>query len=147
MSDALIGGAIAAVIGGIAYAIVGLLLERRHERAQKLAIVEALIIETAENLAIYENFTKQKGWWLRPYVVDAYRAYKGHLFFLDKRVRGNIIGAALAMEVCNNVVHRALLRKDAESVGKSPIPRQKELIEQLKSINEELQKWRDEHTR
>ena len=147
MNDAIIGGAIAAVLGAVGGTITGLLLERRREKARRLTIVDSLIAETVENLIICETFIGQQTWWLAPYRLDAYHAYKGQLFFLSKDVRSNIVGAALIMEICSNVMQRALLQEGAESVGKSPIPPQEKLIEQLEAIHEELLKWRAKHIR
>lgn len=148
MNDALIGGAIAAVIGAAGYAIVGLLLERRREKARQLAIVDALIIETAENLTICTTPVARKIWWWAPFKLEAYHAYKGQFFFLPQKVVIKLVEAVFAMEGANIGMQIHVSKVDYKQlVREKPLPPAPELIKQLKFVNKELQKWRAEHTR
>lgn len=148
MSDAIIGGAIAAVIGAGGYTVIGLLLECRREKAQRLVIVNALITETEENLTICETFLGQKMWWLASYRLGAYHAYKGQLPFLHTELRVKLVGAALIMETCNSIIQTVQLKEGSgQSVDKKAMPRQGKLIEQLEFVNKGLHKWKAEHSR
>ena len=148
MTDAIIGGAIAAVIGAVCYAIVGLLLERRREKAQKLAIVDALIIETSENLVICKDFEERELWWTTSFKLEVYKTYKGQLFFLPEDVRVKLVSIALVMEDCNTISQGA---QQAVAFGQNfraeLLSTPKELIEELESVNKGLRKWRVKHTR
>lgn len=148
MTAAIIGGAIAAVIGALCYAIAGLCLERRREKAQKLAIVDALIIETAENLVTCTSTTTRKMWWMTRFRLETYNAYKGHIFFLPKEVRIQLVQAAFAMEGVNIGKQIHISKVDyGQLVKEKPLSLAPELVKQLKFVNEELQKWKAEHTR
>jgi len=148
MNDAIIGGAIAAVMGAVGYAIVGLFLERRREKAQKLTIVDALIIETAENLTICTSPKIREMWWLAPFKLEAYQTYKGQIFFLSEKVRLQLVAAVLVMEGCNVIIQTRLSREGfGQPVDEKPTPIPEYLIKQLEFVNEELRKWRGKHTR
>ena len=142
----MIGGAIAAVMGAVSYAITGLWLERRREKAQQLAIVDALIIETAENMTLYETPAARESWWLSEYRLEAYHAYKSQIFFLPEDVRMKLVPLTFFMEGCNIAVQmRRSQVASGQLIGGEPIPPPPQLFEQLKSVNEELRKWRWEH--
>ena len=148
MTNAIIGGAIAAVIGAVGYAIVGLWQERRREKNQKLAIVDALIIETSENLVICNDFEEHELWWTTSFKLEVYDAYKGHLFFLPEDVRVRLVNTALTMKDWNTTTQ--VLQQEAvfgQNFSVEPMSTPKELIEQLEYANKELRKWRVEHTR
>lgn len=148
MIDALIGGAIAAVIGAVGYAIIGLRLERRREKAQQLAIVNALIVETAENLMVCTSPRIREMWWLSPFKLEAYHAYKGQMFFLPRKVRTQLIAAVLVMEGENVIIQTHQSREGfGQPVDKKPKPIPEYLIKQLKFVNKELRKWSGEHNR
>jgi len=148
MTSAIIGGAIAAVIGAVGYAIVGLYLEHRRGKAQKLAIVEALIIETAENLVTLKNTTTSELWWVASFVLDAYHAYKGQFFFLPEAVSIELAAAVGNMRGLNVIIEDYRSRVGfRRTPSKKTMPPAKELIEQLEFVNDELRKWRWEHTR
>lgn len=148
MTDALIGGAIAAVIGAVGYAIIGLWLERRREKAQQLTIIDSLITETEENLIVCQNPVAREMWWLAPYKLEAYRAYKGQLSFLAEDLRIRLAMAAFHMEGCNIGIQVHQLRVAyGQPVIENPIPPFELLIKDLEFIKEELRKWRKEHTR
>jgi len=148
MTDAIIGGAIAAVIGAVCYAITGLWLERRRENARRLAIVDALIIETEENLKICTHPVAREMWWMAPYKLEAYHAYKGQIFFLPEDVRSRLADAVFVLEGANIGIQVHLSRAAfGQPVNEEPIPPAKELIEMLEFVNEELRKCRKEHTR
>lgn len=148
MTDAIIGGAIAAVIGAVGYAIVGLWLERRHEKARQLTIVDALIVETAENLRICKNFEGDGLWWTASFKLEAYYAYKGQIFFLHEAVRVELADAVFDIENLNAI---SQVMRQAVAFGQDfdtePVTSPKELIERLESVNKELRKWRGKHTR
>jgi hypothetical protein len=146
MIDTIIGGAIAAVIGAVGYAIIGLWLEQRHEKAQQLEIVNALIVETAENLAIIENPVTPKIWYLRPYKLEAYNAYKGQLFFFPEDVHIKLVNAALSMESFNLIAQKY---RSKATLGLVEIEHKtfEHLAGNLKSINEELRKWKAKRIR
>ena len=147
MNEAIIGGAIAAVIGTLAYGGVALWQERRRERAQQLAIVEALIIETAENLVTLKNTTTSELWWLASFVLDAYHTYKGQFFFLPEAVSIQLASAVGNMRGLNVIIEDYRLRVGlGRTAGKKGMPPAKELIEQLEFMNNELRKWRWENT-
>jgi hypothetical protein len=150
MSDALIGGAIAAVIGAVGYAIIDLWLEQRREKAQKLAIVDALVIETSENLVICKDFEERELWWTASFILEAYDACKGQLFLLQlpEDVRVTLVSTALAMKECNTVTQMSQQAVAfGQDFGRGRVATPKELIEQLESVNKGLRKWRVEHTR
>ena len=147
MSDAIIGGAIAAVIGGVCYAIVGLWLEHRREKARQLAIVDALIIETAENLTICTTPITRKMWWWAPFKLEAYHTYKGQFFFLPQKVFIKLVETSFSMEGANIGMQIHVSRVDYKQLVKEqPLTPAPELIKDLKFVNKELQKWRAEHT-
>jgi len=147
MTDAIIGGAIAAVIGALGYAIVGLWLEHRREKAKQLAIVDALIIETVENLTICTTLIARKMWWWAPFKLETYHTYKGQFFFLPQKVVIKLVETAFSMEGANIGMQIHVSRVDYKQLVKEkplePVP---ELIKELKFVNKELQKWRAEHT-
>jgi hypothetical protein len=147
MIDAIIGGAIAAVIGAVCYAIVALLLEHRREKAKQLAIVEALIIETAENLVTCKNTATSELWWLASFQLDAYHAYKGQFFFLPEEVSIQLAAAVHCMEGLDIII-RAYQSREAfkRHVSKETMPPAPLLIEQLEFVNNALRKWRWKHT-
>ena len=147
MSDAIIGGAIAAVIGAVCYAIVGLWLEHHRKESQRLIIVSALIVETAENLIICKGFEKRELWWTSSFKLEAYDAYKSELFFLHEDVRLNLADAVFRMRDSNTT---GQIIQQAAAFGHDltvePMPTTL-TVEQLESVNKELRKWRVEHTR
>jgi hypothetical protein len=148
MTDAIIGGAIAAVIGAIGGVITGLLLERRREKTQRLTIVNALVIETSENLVICKDFEERELWWTVSFKLEAYDSYKGQLFFLPEDVRVRLVNTALAMQESNTITQ---VLQQAAAFGQNfptkPMSTPKELIEQLEFINKELRKWRAKQSR
>lgn len=152
MNDALIGGAIAAVIGAAGYAIVGIWLEHRREKAQRLAIVDALIAETLENLLFCkapEIAPEIAGLQCATlYKLETYRAHKGQLLFLPEDVITRLIAAAFIMEDCNTAI-QTFLSQVVYGRATEPllVPRPRELIEHLEFVDKELRKWRNEHTR
>lgn len=148
MTDVIIGGAIAAVIGAVGYAIVGLWLEHRREKAQRLTIVEALLTETVENLTICGSPKMRKMWWLSPFKLEAYHAYKGQILFLPRAILTQLIAAALVMEGENVVIQIHQSREVyIEALDRTPKPIPEYLTKQLEFVKDELIKWREEHTR
>lgn len=148
MIDTIIGGAIAALMGIVGYIIAGLLLEDRREKAQKLTIVNALIIETAENLTISTNPAAREMWWFAPYKLEAYHAYKGQLFFLSEDVRAHLADAVFIMDGCNIGIQVHQLRVAyGQAIVEETVPPYAPLIEHLEFVDKELRKWREEHTR
>jgi hypothetical protein len=148
MTDAMIGGAIAAVIGAVGYAIVGLWLEHRREKAQRLTIVEALLTETVENLTICGSPKMRKMWWLSPFKLEAYHAYKGQILFLPRAILTQLIAAALVMEGENVVIQIHQSREvHIEALDRTPKPIPEYLTKQLEFVKDELIKWRKQKTR
>lgn len=148
MTDAIIGGAIAAVIGAVGYAIVGLWLEYRREKAQRLTIVEALLTETVENLTICTHPMAREMWWFAPYKLEAYHAHKSKLFFLPEDVRIRLADAVFIMDGCNIGIQVHQLRVAyGQSIEEKPVPPYAPLIEHLEFVDKELRKWRKEHSR
>jgi len=148
MSGTIIGGAIAAVIGIVGGIITGLWLERRHEKAQRLTIVEAILTETVENLTICGSPKMRKMWWLSPFKLEAYHAYKGQILFLPRAILTELIAAALVMERENVVIQMHQSRQVyVEGVDRKPKPIPEYLTKQLEFVKDELIKWRKEHTR
>ena len=148
MSEAIIGGAIAAVIGALCYAGVGLLQELRRERNQQLTIVDSLIIETEENLAFCETTATSHMWWMTPFKVEAYQVYKSQISFLSEEVRIKLVSAKVCMEGLNIII-QAYQSKEAfkSNARKEIMPPLPELIKQLEFVLKELREWRAEHTR
>jgi len=147
MTGAIIGGAIAAVIGVVSGAIISLLLEHRREKVQRLAIVDALIIETEENLTICKSSDIREFWWRAPHKLEAYQSYKGQLWFLPEDVLAELIDATLNMKGRNIDIQTYLSRVVFEQPADAkPVLPSQDLIEQLKFVHEDLQKWRDEHS-
>lgn len=135
------------MIGAVGYVIAILLLERRHEKAQQLTIVDALIIETAENLTICEDPTARKMWPMTPYKLEAYHAYKGQILFLPVDVRMKLAAAVFHMEGGNIAVQmQQLYVVFGPTISEKSMPPPEQLIDALKSANNELQKWREKHT-
>jgi len=148
MIGTIIGGAIAALIGAVGYAIIGLWLEHRREKAKQLAIVNALIVETAENLMVCKSPRIREMWWLSPFRLEAYHAYKGQLSFLPKKVCTQLVAAAIVMGGENVVIQMHQSREvRIEALDRTPKPIPDYLIKQLEFVNKELRKWRAEHTR
>lgn len=148
MSAAIIGGAIAGVLGAAGGAITGLLLEHHREKVRQLAIVNALIIETAENLTICTSPKAREMWWWAPFKLEAYHAYKGQFLFLPKKVRIQLISTAFLMEGVNIGMQIHVSKVDyGQLVKEKPLPPAPELIKELKFVNKELHKWRTENTR
>lgn len=147
MTAAIIGGAIAAVIGAVFYFVAGLWQERRHEKARRLTIVDSLSVETLENLVICKSPEIRTIWWTASYKLEAYRAYKGELLFLSEDVIGHLIAAAFMMEGHNVGIQTYLSRiGSGENVGGQPLPLPQELIEHLEFVDQELRKWAEKHT-
>jgi len=148
MTDAIIGGAIAAVIGALAYGGVALLLEHRREKAKQLAIVDALIIEISENLVTCTSPITREMWWWTRFRLETYNAYKGQIFFLPKEVRIQLVNTAFLMDGANIGMQIYVSKVDYKQLVKEkPLPLAPELIKQLKFVNKELHKWKAEHTR
>ena len=147
MSDAIIGGAIAAVLGAAGGAITGLLLEHHREKVRQLAIVNALIIETEENLTICKSSDIREFWWRAPHKLEAYQSYKGQLSFLPEDVLAELIDATLNMKGRNIEIQTYLSRLAfGQPADAKPVLPSQDLIEQLKFVHEDLQKWRAENT-
>jgi hypothetical protein len=146
MTNAIIGGAIAAVLGAVGGAATGLLLERRREKARKLAIVEALLTEIAANLTICGSPRVREMWWLPAFRLQAYHAYEGQLLFLPTAALSRLVSAALVMEGENIIIQ---MRQSREGFGlpvdkeSKPIPEY--LTKQLEFVKDELIKWRNKH--
>lgn len=148
MIDTLIGGAIAAVIGAVGYAITDFWVERRREKAQQLTIVNALIVETEENLIICKDHTTREMRWLSSYKLEAYGTYKGQLFFLPIVVPTHLIVAANEMEETNTSIQLYLARKaSGQPVVEKAVPDPEYLIEHLEIVSKGLRTWKAEHTR
>jgi len=146
MTSAIIGGAIAAVIGALCYAIAGLCLERRRKKAQQIAIVNALITETEENLTICKSSDIREFWWQAQYQLEAYQSYKGQLWFLPEDVLDELIAATINMRGLNIGIQAYLSRVAyGQSVDAKPILPAQDLIEGLKLIHEDLQEWKQKH--
>jgi len=147
MNDAIIGGAIAAVLGATGGAITAILLERRREKKQQLRIVNALIVDVKQNLRICKELKENALWWTSIFNLEAYDAYKGQLSFLREDVRVKLAGAVFDMKNRNTT---SQIMQQAAAVGHNfdmkPIPTPKNLIGQLELVNAELRKWRHEHT-
>jgi hypothetical protein len=148
MNDAIIGGAIAAVIGAVSGAITSLCQERRREKVQRLAIVDALIAEIEWNLKICKSPVGSEMWWFESYKLEAYHAYKGQLFFLHEDVRGRLGHAVRTLEGINIGARTHLSQVGfGKQVVEKPLRIPEGLIKDLESANEELRNWRTEHTR
>jgi hypothetical protein len=148
MIDTIIGGAIAAVMGGVAYGGVALWQERHRENARRLAIVEALAQEMAENMVIYESVSSGDLWWLASFVLDAYDTYKGQEYFLPDNVTMTLGAAVGTMRGLNAVIEDYRSRHGlGKTPTKNPIPVTKNLFGQLELMYFELNMWREKHTR
>jgi len=148
MTAAIIGGAIAAVIGAVCYVIASLWLERRRKEAEKLTIVDALIAETLENLLICDPPGIPGMQCATLYKLETYRAHKGQLLFLPEDVITRLIAAAFIMEDCNTGIQTFLSQVAyGRATEPLPVPRPRELTEHLEFVDQELRKWRKEHTR
>jgi hypothetical protein len=146
MNDAIIGGAIAAAIGIVGGAITGVWLEHRREKAKRLAIVEAILTETVENLTICGSPKMRKMWWLSPFKLEAYHAYKGQILFLPRAILTQLITAALVMEGENIVIQTHQSREGfGQPVDKEPKPIPEYLTKQLEFVKDELIRWRKKH--
>jgi hypothetical protein len=146
MNDAIIGGAIAAAMGAVAYVYVGVFQDWRREKARQREIVDALITETQENLAIWQTGLGREMWCIVRFRTDAYRAHKGQLSFLPDDVRANLIGAAITMDTCNTITQTMQLQEGfSQHVDKKPIPPVEPLIAQLELVHKALAEWRRKH--
>lgn len=147
MTDAIIGGAIAAIAGALAYAGVGLCLEHRREKAKQRAIVDALIIETEENLRICKSSDIREFWWKAQYQLEAYQSYKGQLWFLPEDALDELIAATINMRGLNIDIQAYLSRVACgQPVDAKPILPAQDLIRELEFAHEDLQKWKEKHT-
>ena len=136
------------MIGAVGYAITHLLLERHRGKAQRLTIVDALLTETVENLAICTSPNIREMWWLAPFKLEAYRAYKGQLWFLPTKVLTQLIATVIVLEGCNIIIQVYQSREGfGQPVDKKPTPIPEYLIKQLEFVKEELTTWKKEHTR
>lgn len=148
MTDTIIGGAIAAVLGAAGYAIIGIWQEHRREKARRLAIVDALIADIVENLSKCMSPATRQMWWLAPYKLEAYHAHKGQLQFLREDVRVRLVRLAIILEGANIAIHVHLSRIGfGQKVNEEPVQVPEELIADLESANKELRRWRAEHSR
>lgn len=147
MNEAIIGGAIAAVIGAVGYATVGLWLERRREKARRLTIVDSLRVEILENLVICKSPEIRTAWWTASYKLEAYHAYKGELLFLSEDVIGHLITAAFMMQGQNASIQMRLsgIGSEKDVLGQ-PLPLWQELIEHLEFVDQALQNRTEKHT-
>ena len=147
MTDAIIGGAIAAAIGAVCYAGVGLWLEHRREKVQRLTIVDTLLAEIVENLTICQSPKIREMWWLAPFKIDAYRAYKGRLFFLPRAPLTKLIASVIILEGCNIMIQTRQSRESfVQPVDDKPEPIAEYLIKDLEFVKDELLKWKRKHT-
>jgi len=146
MNDAIIGGAIAAVLGIVGGAITSLCLEHRREKAKRRAIVDALIIETEENLRICKSSDILKFWWKTQYQIEAYQSYKGQLWFLHKETLDELIFVTINMRSLNRDIQARLSRlAGVQLIEETPILPAQDLIEGLQLIHEDLQQWKQKH--
>jgi hypothetical protein len=146
MFDPIIGGAVSAAIGALAYAGTALLIEQRHDKAKRLLIVDELIAETQENLVIAKSPSAREMWWMVPYKLEAYHAYKGQLFFLPEKVRTKLADIAFIVEGVNTGIRVHQLRA---AFGQPVIEKRVEtpsyLIEWLNFCDSELRSWQQKH--
>jgi predicted outer membrane lipoprotein len=144
MTDTIIGGVIAGAVG----IIIAFWVEHRRDKAQRLAIVDALIIETSENLVICKDLEERRLWWTALFNLEAYDAYKHQPIPLPEQVRSRLVSTALVMRNCNTI-YQALQQAAAygQDFPTQTMPPPKELIEQLEFVNKELRKWKAEHAR
>ena len=146
MFDPLIGGGISAVIGALAYAGIAFWIELKRTKVQRLLIVDELIVETQENLVIAKSPVARKMWWMVPYKLEAYKAYKGQLFFLPKDIRVRISAIAFLVEGVNTGISVFQLRAAfGQPVEEKPIDTPKELVGHMEFCNKELIRWRKQH--
>ena len=146
MSDAIIGGAIAAVIGAVSGAVAAICLEHRRGKAKQRAIVDALIIETEENLRICKSSDIREFWWKAQYQLEAYQSYKGQLWFLSEETLDELIAATTNMRGLNIGIQASLSRVAYGQPGDAkPILPAQDLIEGLQLIHEDLQQWKQKH--
>lgn len=148
MNDAIIGGAIAAVMGAVFYFVAGLWQERRREKAQKLAIIDALVLETLENLTLCKTFEQRKMWWTTSFKLEAYDAYKHQPFPLPEELYAKLVATALNMKDLNAsfAALQQVMLVERHLPKDTSAPSTKELTEVLQYIGKELRKWRKEHT-
>jgi len=147
MIGTIIGGAIAAVTGALGYAIGALLLERCRERARRLRIVDALIVEIVENLIIWKRPEEGLLWWTSSFRLEAYEAYKSEIFFLNDDIRFTLADAVFRMRDSNTtgqMIQRATTFGHDLTVDPMPA---KLTVEQLESVLKGLKEWKVEHSR
>ena len=147
MNDAIIGGAIAAVLGIAGGAITSFCLERRREKVQRLAIVDALTAEIEWNLKICKSPAGRDMWWFESYKMEAYHAHKGQLSFLHEDVRSRLRHAVRTLEGINVGARTHLSQVGfGKPVVEKPIQIPKELIKDLEFVDKELRKCAEKHT-
>ena len=147
MNEAIIGGAIAAVIGAVGYAVVGLWLERRREKARQWTIVDSLSVEVFENLIICKSLEIRTAWWGASYKLEVYHAHKGELLFLSEAVISRLIAAVFMMEGHNvGIQIRRSRMGSGESVSGQPLPLPQGLVEHLEFVEQALRDWTEKHT-
>jgi hypothetical protein len=146
MFDLIIGGAVSAVIGALAYAGTAFLIEQRRDKARRLLIVGELIAETQENLVIAKSPLARKMWWMVPYKLEAYHAYKGQLSFLPEKVRTKLADIAFIVEGVNTGIRVHQLRvASGQPVIEKRIETPSYLIECLNFCDNKLRSWQRKH--
>ncbi|MFC1908407.1 hypothetical protein ACFLXD_00805 [Chloroflexota bacterium] len=145
--EAIIGGAIAAVIGAGAGLAATLWLTYRNKKSEQTLIVFELLIEVKENLTICLDPAIRELWWSVKYKTLAYDKYKGKIDFLPQDVRDTLAVVAYLVEPVNSSVdvHRLMsaLQTHYDSTAFKPIPTFKPLEKSLVFLKNELMKWQE----
>ncbi len=143
MIETIIGGAIAAVIGAISGLTIAVLMEWRHDRARRFLIVDELIAETQANLVIAKHPVARSMWWMVPYKLETYQAYKGQIFFLPKDIRVNLAALAFLLEGVNTGIRVHQLRAAfGQPVIEKPIETPADILDKMGFCDRELRNWR-----
>ena len=146
MVDPIIGGAVSAVIGALAYAGTAFFIERQRDKAKRLLIVDELIAETQENQIVAKSSVAREMWWMVPYKLETYHAYKGQILFLPKKVLTKLAAVAFLVEGVNTGIRVHQLRVAfGQPVIEEHIETPSYLIEWLNFCDSELRKWRQKH--
>ena len=149
MIDAIIGGAIAAVIGALAGVGTSLLLNYLNEKKEQALIVNDLLVEIEVNLKICHSPASAKMWWMVLFKIEVYNSYKGRITFLPEEVRKTLSDIVHTVEGINTAIQVQRWRSGsgvAKPQEYRPIKHPDYLEQQLTFCRNELQNWQKQHT-
>lgn len=145
MSEVIVGGAIAAVIGAAAGLAASFLLTYLKNKKEQTIIVSEPIVEVKENLVICTDPSIRKLWWTVKYKTDAYNKHKGEIGFLPEAIRTELANIAYLVEPINSSVdvHRlqSAFKTHTSPLAFRPQPKFEPLEKSLIFCRDGLESW------